>query len=228
MSTQSIINHAHRISPELARFINDVAERKLQFRGERPVAHSSHNHVHLWALEWWADRDTRINLDFRCEAVDFIVARWKQRLQGYQHWQQHGFTFYLYSDMAPTLTVVARAGEPPMFDDSFTFVPRRRDVLARYVHQSWSAIFSTAGPDPVRALLKAVEDNAGSIGTPTARALGVSVAQLRRQIEGFDLAESVNTIRKRYRRRPAQFRTEQECIDAGLRGVRVHREHYTR
>jgi len=232
MPRPELITQARRISPELARYINEVAEGGLMFREPYPLDHSRYNHVHLGGFERWVARDSRVNLNFRCQAVNFIISRWKHRLQGYHHWQRRGFTFYLYSDWAPTLTVVARTDEYLMFDDSCTFLPTIREILRPYAdpdaHRTWAYWSYVSGSDPIREILKAVEDNHGSISTPTANALGISVGALRTEIEGLDLEEQVNAIRKRYHRRPARFRTWREKIDALVQNIRVYREHYAR
>jgi len=189
--------------PDVARFIEEMSEIDLHFRGSEPLDHSRDNHVHLWAIEYAADKHHEIDLAFRCAAIRHILARWTARLKGYAPYTTQGYRLYVYGDMAPTLSVVAETprGCP------YGAVKLARDietVVRPYVGQSWSARFRpTAGLGPDR-LLAAIDKEMGSLSS-TARTLGWSLAALRRDIERWEIAPDVNRLRKRHGRRPARF-----------------------
>lgn len=202
MSTLDLAALSRRL-PEVARFIEEMSEIDLKFQGPEPLDHSRDNHVHLWAIEYAADRHREIDLAFRCAAVRHILARWTARLKGYAPYTAQGYRLYVYGDMAPTLSVVAETprgcpyGDVKLVDDIET-------VVRPYVGQSWSARFrATGGLGPDR-LLAAIDKERGSLGA-TARRLGWSLAILRRDIEGWEIGPDVNRVRKRHGRRPAQF-----------------------
>ncbi|MCB1520989.1 MAG: hypothetical protein KDJ37_10500 [Hyphomicrobiaceae bacterium] len=202
--------------PELADFLEDVCAQRFNFEGAHPNEHSYYSHRHLWALEWWADRHAWIDLDYRVAFVDEIFTRWKGRLKGQPPYRASGFRMYLYEDLAPTVSVVAETGECP-YDGALTFVPSTRDVLRRYVGRSWAGVFEG---DPWRVprerIVREVERHHGSIGQPTADALGIKVGELRVLIEQMGLDRQVNELRKRFKRRPANFR-----VDDGYREVEI-------
>jgi hypothetical protein len=189
--------------PEIARFIEEMSEIELRFRGPEPLDHSRDNHVHLWAIEHAADSHREIDLAFRCAAIRHIFARWTARLKAYAPYTAQGYRLYVYGDMAPTLSVVAETprgcpyGEVKQVDDIET-------VVRPYVGQSWAARFEpVAGLGPER-LLAAIDREHGSLGA-TARHLGWSVAALRRDVERWEIGPDVNRLRKRHGRRPARF-----------------------
>lgn len=78
-----------------------------------------------------------------------------------------------------------------------------------YLGRSWRANFDL---EPFELnpkwVLNQIDKNKGSIGKPTADKIGVKVGELRTIIEQMGLQSRVNDIRKKYRRRPAQFRQE--------------------
>jgi hypothetical protein len=193
--------------PELARALAEIAERPLSFRGDDPNAHSADNHVHLWALEWWAERHPWIDLDYRTRAAEALLARWRARLPGFAPWRDRGFRLYLYEDLAPTLSVVAETDAGFPYPCAPRFVTSARQIMALHAGRRWSQVFAPAGPTLAPAdVLSAVAAHAGSIGAPTARALGLRRGDLRKLIEAHDLQDAVNALRKRHRRRPAVFR----------------------
>ena len=77
--------------PELADFLDGCCARPLAFEGPYPIAHSSHNHVHLWALEYWADHHAWIDLDYRVEFARLILERWRGRLKGLSPYREGGY-----------------------------------------------------------------------------------------------------------------------------------------
>jgi hypothetical protein len=196
--------------PELAAFLKDCCASPLSFAGAHPIEHSADNHIHLWSLEYWADHHKWIDLDYRTAFADLILDRWRGRLKGLAPYHADGYRMYLYQDMAPTVSVVAetRFGFP--YGGTASFVHGAREIMRLYVERSWRDNF-TIEPWEVddQALLAAVDKHAGSIGKPTANALKISVAALRRLIEQMNLADRVNAIRKRYKRRPAAFEDDE-------------------
>lgn len=194
--------------PELADFLDGCCARPLAFEGPYPIAHSSHNHVHLWALEYWADHHAWIDLDYRVEFARLILERWRGRLKGLPPYREGGYRMYLYEDMAPTVSVVAETSYGFPYSGTAEFVAGPRDVMAVYVGRSWRRNFSGEPWEPKAArILETVEREAGSISKRTADKLGVSVGFLRILIEQMGLDDKVNAIRKQFKRRPAAFRT---------------------
>lgn len=195
--------------PELAGFLEAVCEQPFNFEGPHPNDHSYHNHTHLWALEWWADRHAWIDLAYRCAFAEEIFARWMARLRGFAPYHAAGYRLYLYQDLAPTVSVVAETPQGCPYDAGLKFVPSVRDVMQSYVGRSWSENFSSNSRClTADDILEQVEAHQGSIGKPTANALGLSVARLRILIERMGLDRDVNRLRKHFRRRPANFRDE--------------------
>ena len=186
-----------------------MCEQPFRFDGDDPNRHSADNHRHLWALEYWADRHGWIDLAFRSRVAEAILAGWRRRLTGYAPYRAAGYRLYLYEDLAPTVSVVAETPTGFPYPCTPVFVDGPREIMARHAGRSWSALFACAGPTLRPAdILAAVERHAGSIGVPTARALGLRPGDLRKLIEQMDLAAQVNALRKRHRRRPARFRAD--------------------
>jgi len=195
---------------ELADFLHDCCVGPLAFEGDLPNAHSAHNHVHLWALEYWADRHTWIDLDYRVDFAEHILDRWRGRLKGLAPYHHAGYRMYLYEDMAPTVSVVAETPFGFPYPDTPVFVNGTREIMALYVGRSWRMNFAPLADGVTRdQVLGTIERQAGSIAKPTAQALGLQVGALRTLIEHMGLEDRVNAIRKRYRRRPARFRADE-------------------
>ncbi|PPD44628.1 MAG: hypothetical protein CTY15_06700 [Methylocystis sp.] len=180
----------------------------MRFEGEEPNHHSACNHVHLWGLEYWAERCPGIDLSFRLEFVEEIFRQWRAQLRGLPPFQTAGYRLYLYEDLAPTVSVVAETPAGfPYEGGAVEFVGAPAEVMAGYLRQKWSDNFKfTPWPMPQTRILSAIEAHAGSISKPTANALGVGVGELRQLIETMGLEQKVNALRKRFRRRPATFR----------------------
>ncbi len=189
----------------MAVYLDDIAEQPLSFRGPHAIAHSAENHRHLWAVEWYADKDASIGTAFRAAAVSFILYRWRDRLAAHTPTHGRGFRLYLYEDMAPTVSVVAETGEGCPYGGDLRFVERIDEVLAPYATISWSSRFHGSSALTPDAILKAARHERGSLGS-TARALRMSVGKLRIAIENYGLADDFNAIRKHNKRRPARFR----------------------
>ncbi len=198
--------------PELADFLEGCCKTALTFEGDHPNEHSAQNHIHLWALEWWADHHAWIDLDYRVEFVEHIFERWRGRLKGLKPYRESGYRFYLYEDMAPTISVVAETPFGFAYDEnSAIFVNGPRQIMSLYVERSWQDNFSCDPWQVTREkIIETIEKNNGSIGKPTAQALGLQVGKLRILIEQMGLERNVNAIRKQYKRRPAEFRPEKE------------------
>lgn len=208
----SIYQFTHQRCPDLAQFFMDCCASPLSFEGEHPNYHSYLNHIHLWGLEWWADHHAWIDLDYRVEFVEEIFSHWRGRLKGLQPYHDRGYRMYLYEDLAPTISVVAETDHGFAYDETAaTFVETSNEIMALFIDRSWKENFSFEPWDmPQEKILQTVERNKGSISKPTANALGVKVGQLRTLIEQMMLNEEVNAIRKRYKRRPATFKPEED------------------
>ncbi len=210
--------------PELAGFLEQCCEAPLRFDDEHPLMHSAANHLHLWALEYWADHHAWIDTAYRVRFADIILERWRARLKGMAPYQQRGYRLYLYADLAPTLSVVAETDFGCPYGLAESFEPELAGVMRPFEKQSWAEHFGGVDTAPTsQAVLKAIQRHSGAISKPTAQALGMQVGHLRRFIEWFELGDEVNALRKRYRRRPVQFRQEvaapmliwQQCLPAG-------------
>lgn len=208
----SIASFTQSRCPELAEFLESCCSAPLAFEGEHPNYHSYLNHIHLWALEWWADHHGWIDLDYRVEFVDLIFERWRGRLTGLEPYRQDGYRLYLYEDLAPTISVVAETPYGFAYDaQGATFVNSTREIMSLYTDRSWSSNFDCEPWDVSHdKLLALVDKNRGSIGKPTAQALGLKTGKLRILIEQMGLEREINAIRKRCKRRPAAFRTEED------------------
>ncbi len=201
----NIISFINGFSPELAAFIENVAQTSFQFRGADPLTHSSYNHVHLWMLESTADYFPQIDTGLRVSVIDHLFSVWKNRLRSYKPYANQGFRLYLLEALSPTVSVVAETeigfpyyGEPE-------FVATTREILERYTAQRWGDHFDDGSvPDP-GIILDVIKAHQGSISKPAAQALGLNRAELRRWIANLGLADQVNQIRKKFHRRPAQF-----------------------
>lgn len=204
-----IITETRRRCPELAEFLEGVCAQPLSFEGPAAIMHSAHNHTHLWALEWWAERHEWIDLDYRVAFVEEILTRWRGRLKGLPPYRAMGYRVYLYQDLAPTVSVVADTPEGCPYGGRLKFVPHTRDVMMHFIGRSWSRNFKGgAWPIEPQRILEVIDRNSGSISKPSADMLEISVGRLRRLIEEIGLERRVSEIRKRYKRRPAKFRAE--------------------
>lgn len=207
--TGSIIDYTRQRCPELGEFLENCCATPLAFEGDHPNGHSADNHIHLWALEWWADHHNWIDLAYRVEFVEEIFKRWRGRLTGLPPYHAAGYRFYLYEDLAPTVSVVAETPFGFPYPGEPNFVGSIRDIMEIYLTRSWIKNFECEPWEiDEKRILKTVEKNAGSISKPTASALGLQVGKLRTLIEQMGLDDQVNQIRKRHKRRPAKFRDE--------------------
>ncbi|MCY6382739.1 hypothetical protein [Hoeflea prorocentri] len=217
----SILEMTKQRCPELAGFLEGCCTAPLNFDGDHPIEHSRHNHIHLWALEWWADHHSWIDLEYRLEFVREIFKHWRVRIKGMPPYQDRGYRLYLYEAMAPTISVVAETPFGFPYSGQPTFVAQRREIMELYLDRSWISNFDF---EPFefsgKALLDQIEKSSGSIGKPTANALGIKVGALRTLIEQMGLQSSVNEIRKKYKRRPARFSDEEEY----LHKYRIHEQ----
>jgi len=198
--------------PELAEYLAFCCTAELRFEGDHPNDHSADNYIHLWALEWWADHHSWIDLGYRTEFVGEIFARWRGRLKGLPPYRDRGYRLYLYEDMSPTISVTAETDFGFAYDHvEAKFVGSTRELMALYADRGWRKNFEFSGWACTRnEILDAVDANHGSISKPTASKLGLKVGKLRTLIEQMGLDREVNSIRKRYKRRPAKFRPDDE------------------
>lgn len=205
----SILKMTQQRCPELAEFLESCCAAPLSFDGDHPIRHSSQNHIHLWALEWWADHHSWIDLEYRTEFANEIFKRWRSRLKGMAPYQDRGYRLYLYEDTAPTISVVAETSVGFPYPGQPTFVDQRSKIMELYLGRSWRSRFEFEPFDISPELLLAqVEKASGSIGKPTANALGLKVGALRILIEQLGLQSRVNETRKKYKRSPARFGEE--------------------
>ena len=204
---------ASKITPELAEYVDAIAEMELVFRGDHPIEHSRHNHVHLSSIEWLAVRHPQIDLSIREQAVQFVFERWRARLKSFHPYRQSGYRLYLYEDFAPTISVVA--------DTAHGFPYGKEPAAWSSVDEVFKPFVKITNTKPMQLdccqesalsgdmILSAVERARGSIRTRAAQSLGLSVAELRKRVEWFYLCDQVNDLRKRFKRRPARF-TDQD------------------
>lgn len=206
----NLVSETRRGCPELAAFLEECCHSPLSFDGDDPNYHSYLNHIHLWALEWWAERLDWVDLDYRVAFVETIFRVWRGRAKGLAPYSQGGFLVYLYEDLAPTVSIVAATSSGFPYDpENAEFANSIRDVMSLYTDRRWSDNF--AGLDwPISRdrILQVVERNHGSIGRQSASALGLPVGKLRILIEQMGLERQVNDLRKQHKRRPAKFRLE--------------------
>ena len=204
-----ILKFTRSRNPELADYLEEVCRSSLNFEAGHPLQHSAWNHIHLSKLEYLADRHEWIDLEYRIQFVKTVMEFWRNRLKGLPPYKKQGYRIYVYEDIAPTITVVAETpyGFPyAHLEMSARFVPNIRKVLELYVNRPWKERFSNDGSwINEDRLLEIIRKNKGSINKPTARILGTNVAQLRRVITQSGLGNEVNTIRKHFKRSPADF-----------------------
>ncbi len=203
----SVLERLNVISRDLAGFVSDVAERDFRFYREPKdgCSETSYNKEVLWMPEALGRQDTRIDLNLRCDIVEFIIDRWKTRLRSYEPFGTYGFLVYVYRVVAPNISVLA--GWPENESHWIVKGPSfpLREVLLPLSKGYFAHFFEHQSALRPRDILKTIERAKGSISTATARQLGISGGELRQQIECWDICEDVNSIRKRFRRRPAQF-----------------------
>jgi len=207
------VNHAAFLaglrerSLELADYAVAVVNTPLRFDGAHPLEHSSHNHVHLWKLEFLADELSWIDPSFRAAFARYILEQWRRRAKGLAPYREQGYRIYVYEDLAPTLSMVAETAVGCPYDLArASRVDRIEDVMAVYAGRSWRSLFASdnGGINPAR-VAQVIRQQQGSISSPTASRLGVNVAQLRRLIVNLGLEDEVNQIRKHFGRRPADL-----------------------
>lgn len=89
----SIFDWTQNKCPKLAEFFEGCCNAPLTFEGDQPIRRSSHNHIHLWALEWWTDHHPWIDLEYRVEFIEKIFRHWRGRLKGIALYQNRGNGF---------------------------------------------------------------------------------------------------------------------------------------
>lgn len=204
------IEYTESRSPELAEYIRSIAATPLAFDGPHPLQHSSHNHVHLWKIEYLSDSCDWIDTDFRIKAVNFILEQWRRRLKGLPPFRERGYRIYVYEDLAPTISVVAQTDVGFPYDyGQAVMVPNIRDIMRLYENRSWKQHFQGGDWEvSEKRVLSVITKQCGSISKPSADQLGLSVGKLRTLIVNMGLGCRVNSIRKQFHRRPADFTKE--------------------
>lgn len=204
----NILEYTRNRSVELADYLEECAQAPLEFISNDPLRHSSANHVHLWLLERYSDCNDWVNLEYKIEFFQYILEVWKNRIKGLPPYQTQGYRFYVYTDLAPTISVVAETNVGFPYRSTLNhavFVNSVADIVAKYENRKWADNFSGQWDIAPDKLIQVIHSNKGSIGKPTAQKLGVKVGELRHLIINMDLANKVNDIRKKYKRRPADF-----------------------
>jgi len=102
-----IVEYTRTRSKELANYLEECACSPLTFEGNDPLSHSSSNHVHLWYLEYYSERNNWINVEYKLAFISYILKTWKNRIKGFFPYQSQGYRIYVYGDLAPTISVVA-------------------------------------------------------------------------------------------------------------------------
>lgn len=194
-------------SPELADFLDACRETPLYFEGDDPNLHSADNHIHLFHLVAAKEDHGWIDTAYMTAFAENIFDRWRARLKGLAPYQAQGYRLYLYQDFAPTVSVVAETPQGFPYPGTPFFVDSPAQVMALYAGFRLSEALRGDGLRDTD-ILNAVERHKGSIGKPTANALGMQVGELRRAIEWWSIQDQVNALRKHFRRRPAAFRSD--------------------
>lgn len=211
MNTKTVdfIKYTRDHSAELADYLEQVCHAKFSFSGEYPIQHSAHNHLHLWKLEYEAENNDWIDLDYKVGFVKTIMQFWRENLRQYEPYHTTGYMLYLYEDTAPTISVTAKTkyGFPY---HSLQLVDDIKKVLARYENLDWSDNFSFDFDSIYyeKKIIKVIEKYHGSIGKPSANALNIKVGELRKLIINLGLDWEVNDIRKKNKKRAADFSNE--------------------
>lgn len=225
----NILKFTQQRSNELAEYLEFVASSPLSFEGEHPIEHSSYNHIHLWKLEYLSKSHKWIDIEYKVEFINYIFEQWRRRLKGLSPYIDRGYRVYLYEDTAPTISVVAETniGFPYEYGVPI-FVNSVREILEIYESKNWSDNFSDLDWEvDEKHILNVIEHNKGSIGKPSANKLGLSVGKLRTLITNMGLDNSVNSIRKKYKRRPADFSKEQQYSENWHVFERILRGNYS-
>ena len=193
----------------LADYLEAVADKPLRFDGDNANRQSGWNHETLGYLELLAPSEPWINSGLRTRFVEAILQRWQARLKGMAPYQAQGYRLYVYESLALTVSAVAETEGGFPYPGQPKFVDHPRDVAKLF---QGGGLFERSELVPVtpKEVLAAVEKHNGSISKPTAQALGLQVGDLRKWIEFLGLADQVNALRKRNKRRPAQFRSEEQ------------------
>lgn len=203
-----IVKYTRNRSNQLADYLEECAFSPLEFEGDDPLLHSSNNHVHLWFLEHFSQHHSWVNLEYKLAFVEYILKVWKNRIKGQPPYHSQGYRLYVYQEMSPTVSVVANTAEGFPYKDSLEqvlFVDKISDVLKVYEDHNWSKNFTAEWEISHEKILKVISLNRGSIAKPSASQLGIKVGELRHLIINMGLSSEVNTIRKKYKRRPADF-----------------------
>lgn len=203
----SILQYTKEKSADLADYLEVLAKSTLRFEGNDPLIHSSPNHIHLWKLEYLAERYNWIDSEYKIDFINYILRQWKIRLKGLAPYHEKGYRVYVYEDLSPSISVVAETEVGFPYDSSnAVFTKNISNIIDIYNDKIWSNNFSGIDWKITHDnVLKVIEKNKGSISKPSAHELNLQVGKLRHLIINMSLGDEVNTIRKKYKRRPADF-----------------------
>jgi hypothetical protein len=196
------LKKAQSIDQELSDYVEHIGETEFQFKGDNPYDHSAYNHVHLRGLQVLARDNPRVTLEVQVQAVEYIFERWKTRLKSFHPYTQKGYRLELSENFAPTISVEANTVYGRTGGNSAVYVDSMLEIFRIYEGQDWCSFLQ---PSEKSAILYAVEQSQGSIGTRAAQLIGLNAVELRKYIEWFEMDDEVNTIRKQFHRRPVQF-----------------------
>ena len=206
-SPNNILQRARSISGQFVDHIEDCAECVFDFSDLNDPYANPDNRVYLWFVESFLEDYEGDGLAFRVAITRYILERWRSRLKGYQPYHQTGYIIYIYETLAPKLDVLIPGSG--VLSGQQNLIPTLEEYWQPYTRIPWRDRFEARGiRDEVRRTLEALKKENGSISHGTAQRLGITRAQLRRNIMSWEIEDDVNGIRKHFRRKPAHFPRE--------------------
>jgi hypothetical protein len=201
----NILDRAYQLDSGLGSRVEEIAERRFDFRFIHDPSAYPYNFDNFSFVEWMADFHSEINGKFRASIIRYVLERWRKNLRSYRPYKDSGFYVYLYGPMAPKLGVIPLTHKNRLSGVREISIATIEDFFRPYEERPWRGNFEGDGMPRGPAILKVINAEKGSIGTRTATRLKVSVVQLRNLIEDWGLSEEVNQIRKHNNRRPARL-----------------------
>ena len=114
----NILQYTKEKSVDLADYLEKLVKSTLRFKGNNPLIHSSYNHIHLWKLEYLAERYNWIDSEYKIDFINYILRQWKIRLKGLAPYHEKGYRIYVYEDLSPSISVVAETDTGFPYDSS--------------------------------------------------------------------------------------------------------------